>query len=283
MNSGTRRYKRYPKHRDSRAQWLPEIPVHWDVARLKDVSTINESALPEDTDPSREIEYVDIGGVNGLGEIIESETMTFASAPSRARRLVHLGDVIVSTVRTYLRAIASIRESDSRLVVSTGFAVIHPKDRLLPEYAAYVLQAPLFVERVVSESKGVSFPAILETEMSTFEIPIPPPEEQRAIAAFIDRGTAKIDALVAKKERLIELLEEKRSAVNTRAVTKGLDADVPLKGSTVEWLGEVPSNWTLRRLKEVVLKIEQGWSPDCENRPAEIGRVGRVKSRLCQR
>ena len=90
---------------------------------------------------------------------------------------------------------------------------------------------------------------------------IQPLPEQRAIATFLDRETAKIDALVAKKERLIELLQEKRTALISDAVTKGLDPDVPLKDSGVEWLGEIPAHWEIRRLKHTVNKIGSGKTP----------------------
>ena len=87
--------------------------------------------------------------------------------------------------------------------------------------------------------------------MATYELAAPPEPEQRAIAAFLDRETARIDALVAKKERLIELLQEKRTALITRAVTKGLDPNVPMKDSGVEWLGEIPAHWALMVLKQL--------------------------------
>nr|MBP7454590.1 hypothetical protein [Ottowia sp.] len=99
--------------------------------------------------------------------------------------------------------------------------------------------------------------------------PIPTFEEQAAIATFLDRETAKIDALVAEQERLIALLKEKRQAVISHAVTKGLDPSVPMKDSGVEWLGEVPAHWEVVRIKHVVASIEQGWSPQCESYPVE--------------
>jgi type I restriction enzyme S subunit len=133
-------------------------------------------------------------------------------------------------------------------VVSTGFAVVRPEDELTTDYAAYALRAPYFVERVVANSRGVSFPAINESEMATYELAAPPEPEQRAIGAFLDRETARIDALVAKKGRLIELLQEKRTALITRAVTKGLDPNVPMKDSGVEWLDEIPAHWEVKRL-----------------------------------
>ncbi|MGH2830874.1 MAG: hypothetical protein ACRDJM_10365, partial [Actinomycetota bacterium] len=106
------RFNPYPAYKDSGVEWLGEIPAHWDVNRLKHLAVLNPEALTEDTDPTLEIVCVDIGGVDSLGRIIEREQITFASALSRARRLVRDGDVIVGTVRTYLRAIAPISERE---------------------------------------------------------------------------------------------------------------------------------------------------------------------------
>lgn len=271
-------FRSYSTYRESGVEWLGAIPARWEVKRLKHVAALNPEALREDTNPARELTYIDIGGVDNLGRIVVRELMTFASAPSRARRMVRDGDVIVSTVRTYLRAIASIRNPEPDTVVSTGFAVVRPKDELLTDYAAYALRAPHFVERVVANSKGVSFPAINESEMATYEIAVPPIEEQRAIAAFLDRETTRIDALVAKKERLIELLQEQRTALITRAVTKGLDPSVPMKDSGVEWFGAIPAHWGVKRLRNMVNRIQQGWSPDCENREAAYDEWGILKA-----
>src|SRR5207247_5710751 len=129
---------------------------------------------------------------------------------------------------------------------------------LTTDYAAYALRAPYFVERVVANSKGVSFPAINESEMATYEIAAPRESEQRAIATFLDRETARIDALVAKKERVIELLQEQRTALITRAVTKGLDPTVPMKDSGVEWLREIPAHWEVKRLQHLALSPDSG-------------------------
>lgn len=238
-----RRFKPYPAYEDSGVEWLGEIPAHWTARRLKYVARLNPESLPEDTDPGREMVYVDIGGVDSLGRIIERERLTFDAAPSRARRLVKDGDVILSTVRTYLRAIAPIVDPEPGTIVSTGFAVVRPASDVIADYAAYCLRAPYFVERVVANSKGVSFPAINEPELATYEIAIPPECEQRAIAAFLDWETARIDALVAKKHELIALLQEKRTVLITRAVTKGLDPNAPIKDSGIEWLGEIPAHW----------------------------------------
>jgi type I restriction enzyme S subunit len=219
---------------------------------------LNAESLGEDSDPASEMVYVDIGGVDSLGHIIQREALTFASAPSRARRIVRDGDVIVSTVRTYLRAIAPIKDPEPNLVVSTGFAVVRPIDDLTSDFAAYALRAPYFVERVVANSKGVSFPAINESEMATYSLAAPSPQEQRAIVTFLNRETARIDALVAKKERLIELLYEEHTALITRAVTNGLDPNVRMKDSGVESLGRIPAHWAIRRLKTACSRVFVG-------------------------
>ena len=246
----------YPLYRTSSIEELGEIPVHWEVRRLKYLATVNEESLDETTDPDMEMAYVDIGNVDAVEGITGREDLVFEDAPSRARRIVRQGDVIISTVRTYLRAIARIEAADTNVIVSTGFAVIRPR-RLDDGFMAYALRAPYFVERVVASSVGVSYPAINANDLACLDIAFPPLAEQRAIATFLDRETAKIDVLVAKKERLIELLQEKRAALISRAVSKGLDPNVPMKDSGVEWLGEIPEHWEAKRLKHV-LRIIKG-------------------------
>jgi type I restriction enzyme S subunit len=250
-NRQLRRFKRYSAYKDSGVEWLGEIPAHWGVKRIKYLAQVNPDSLSEDADPTREIQYIDIGSVDGLGRIVESTPFTFAVAPSRARRLVEDGDVIISTVRTYLRAIAQIRLPEPGTVVSTGFAVIRPNNHLTTSYAAYALRAPFLVERVVANSKGVSFPAINESELATYELAVPPAHEQQEIGAFLDRKTSTIDMLISKKERVMELLQERRNAKITRAVTLGLESNAPMKDSGIEWLGKIPAHWTTKKLKAV--------------------------------
>jgi type I restriction enzyme S subunit len=99
-----------------------------------------------------------------------------------------------------------------------------------------------------------------------FRIPVPPLPQQRAIADYLDRETARLDALVAAKERVLGLLAEKRRALITRAVTRGLDSRVPLRDSGIPWLGEIPTHWRSMRLRFLMRHLEQGWSPEAENR-----------------
>jgi len=249
---GLRQVKRatYPAYKPSGVEWLGDLPKHWEVRRLKYAASINDEALPGTTDPDYEFNYVDIGNVDAINGIVAREPYRFEDAPSRARRIVHHGDTIVSTVRTYLRAIASIREPDGHLIVSTGFAVVRPRG-IDPQYLSYSLRSPYFVETIVSRSTGVSYPAINASEVSTIAVTVPSAEEQGTIASFLDRETGRIDALIAKKQRQIELLQEKRAALTSHAVTKGLDPNVKMKDSGIEWLGQIPEHWEVWLLKRV--------------------------------
>ena len=139
--------------------------------RLKYAATINDEALSETTDPDYTFQYIDIGNVNSSGEITGTMEISFEESPSRARRLVKSGDVIVSTVRTYLQAIAPVVGSTEDLVVSTGFAVIRPAAAILdPNFAKYALRDTAFLAEVESRSVGVSYPAINSSELGDIRV-----------------------------------------------------------------------------------------------------------------
>lgn len=209
--------------KDSGIDWLGPIPTHWEMKRLKDIVTYNDESLPETTDPAMSIKYVDISSVNLIDGITNVEEFEFEKAPSRARRIVRHGDTIVSTVRTYLKAIAAIRNPEDDLIVSTGFAVVRPRNKVDPEYLGYFLQSQGFIGEVVSKSVGVSYPAINASDLVGIESLLPPLLEQKAIADFLDVKMAEIDALIAKKEELLKLLAEQRAALITNAVTGKID------------------------------------------------------------
>ncbi|WP_202732877.1 restriction endonuclease subunit S [Acinetobacter pittii] len=258
------KYQKYAKYQDSGVEWLGEIPSHWDSKPLKYLCTYNDEVLLETTFKEAEIQYIDIGSVSAVGGISHIEMMIFKDAPSRARRIVKDGDVIISTVRTYLEAIAPIDNPPENLIVSTGFAVIRPNQYLYKGFAAYCLRAKGFIKEVVARSVGVSYPAINSSELVNITIPSVEYSEQVKIANFLDHETAKIDTLIAKQEKLIALLKEKRQAVISHAVTKGLNPNVPVKDSGVEWLGVVPEHWEVCKI-QYYAKIESGHTPSKTN------------------
>jgi type I restriction enzyme S subunit len=236
---------------------------------LKHAASINLSVLAESTDPDYVFDYVDISAVSPDRGIVRRETSTFATAPSRARRLVAQGDTIVSTVRTYLRAVGLV-ENPEHLVVSTGFAVLTPKAGVHPRYLYRAVQSKPFIDSVVARSTGVSYPAISPADLACIPVHLPNVATQRAIADFLDRETERIDELVAKKQRLIELLQEKRSALIGHAVTKGLDPDAPMKDSGTAWFGAIPAHWPVVRLGHFA-HVLNGSTPSRDNAAYWVG------------
>ncbi|MBE9091127.1 restriction endonuclease subunit S [Microcystis aeruginosa LEGE 11464] len=254
----TKKWQPYPTYKDSGVEWLGAIPEHWKVKKLKNVAFINLDTLNEDIQPDYLLTYIDIGNVTSDGSILETQEFQFKQAPSRARRKVKNGDTIISTVRTYLRAISLIKDPPENLIVSTGFAVLSPRAEIDSRFLFRFVQSSEFVEKVVAHSEGVGYPAINPSKLACLPIWLPPLPEQQKIAEFLDQETSKIDKLITKKERLIELLKEKRTALISHAVTKGLNPDVPMKDSGVEWLGKIPEHWKVKRLKFLTRQIIDG-------------------------
>ena len=233
---------------------MSRVPIHWDEKPLKHVVAINTEKLGDSTDADIELEYVDIGNVTLTEGITSTERLRFEVAPSRARRIARDGDTIVSTVRTYLKAVAYISDPPPNLIVSTGFAVLRPSNALRPRFLYRLVQSEAFVQAIVAHSAGVSYPAINPDRcLARSTYLLPPLPEQREIAAWLDDRTRRIDELVAAKRRLIELLAEQRTAVITRAVTKGLNPDAPMKPTGIDWLGKVPKHWTVAQCMRAIV------------------------------
>ena len=199
--------------KNSGVEWIGEIPSHWEVRRVKEVGDINKSTLSEKTPASYEFDYVDIGSVTyGVKGYIK-ERMAFDVAPSRAKRIVQKGDTIISTVRTYLKAIATIDEEVSDLIVSTGFAVISPRKEIVDKFCSYLLTSNCIVDEICALSTGVSYPATNATVIGDLFFLIPPITEQQAIATYLDEKTAHIDRIVSTINSQIDKLKELRKTL----------------------------------------------------------------------
>ena len=251
-------YKPYPAYRDSGAEWIGQVPEHWEVKPIKHVSSCNDDTLPESLSADTQIRYVDISSVSHTDGIANTENFSFGTAPSRARRKAKAGDVIVSTVRTYLKAVAAVGKEHADCVFSTGFAVLRARNEVVePSFLKWLALNELLIQAVESHSEGLSYPAINASELVNLKAVLPSLTEQTIVAATLDRETARIDALITKKTRFIELLKEKRQALITHAVTNGLDPNVKMKDSGVEWLGEVPAHWQIKPLWSVFKPIKR--------------------------
>ncbi len=254
--------KTYEKYKPSGVHWIGNIPAHWNIKKVKYSTSCNKSALSEKTDDEFELEYIDIGSVDSSGRVLSVENHRFIDAPSRARRIVNSGDTIISTVRTYLKAIAFIEPQKPNLICSTGFAVITPdRDLFDSKFLYFVCRSEPFVDEICAVSKGVSYPAVDSGDIRNFYLWIPPIAEQTAIADYLDKETARIDEVVGKKKRLIELLKEESLAIINHAVTRGLDPTAKLKPSNIEWLGDIPEHWDVKPLRYLVEKVGSGVTP----------------------
>lgn len=238
--------KAYPQYKSSGIDWLGEIPSHWDCVKIKNIASCNDSVLPESTDDAKIIDYVEISDVSYENGITGTSQLLFKDAPSRARRITQNGDVIISTVRTYLKAIAQIGASNP--IVSTGFAVIRPQ-RINSTFLFYAMSDNGFLNEVQRYSTGVSYPAITSQDLINLKCALPSKAEQVAIAGYLDEVVAKVDSLIAEKQAQVEDLRKYRTSLITETVTRGLNPNVPIKQTNSEWFPKIPVNWSIEKFK----------------------------------
>jgi type I restriction enzyme S subunit len=229
----------YPEYKDSGVEWLGEIPAHWDVGRLKTLLSVSRER--NGVDPVGEM--LSVSGYRGVEpKKYDAEERKRSDDELIDYRVVRVGQLVVNTM--WLNH-AGLGVSDLEGHVSPAYRCYHIAHRFERGYLHHLLRSAVYIGRYCGLLYGIrpNSLQIKNHDWDSLELIVPPREEQRAIAAFLDRETARIDALVAKQERLIELLQEKRTALITLAATKGLDPTAPMKDSGVEWLGEIPDDW----------------------------------------
>lgn len=249
-----RRFKAYPAYKDSGIEWLGKIPAHWEVKRIKRVFEVVNGATPKSEEPrywDGDIPWVT---PDDLGELTSKELLeprryiTQEGYQSCGTSIVPRGSLVLST-----RApIGHLVIAGVNLCTNQGCrSLVFRKDH--DQNFFYYL---LFSARSELESwgQGSTFKELSKSNLEYIPLVEPPLKEQQLISIFLDRETAKIDALICKKERLIELLQEKRTALISHAVTKGLNPNVPMKDSGIEWLGKIPAHWETVPLKYCAAK-----------------------------
>ena len=199
--------------------YLGDIPSHWEIKKLKFVANFNQNTLPEDTDGQFELKYIDIGNVSSVDGIKEIQYFNFSNAPSRARRIVKYGDIIVSTVRTYLRAITSIKEDYDNCICSTGFAVITPKDNFWQDFVVYAIENESFIAQIIANSQGISYPAINVSQLENLKLAFPSVKEQKEIVDFLKTKLLEIDSIINKKQNIMQKLDTYKKSLIFEYVT----------------------------------------------------------------
>ena len=254
----------HPTYKDSGVEWLGEIPVHWESKVLKRSFRVVNGSTPKSGEPENwngDIPWVtpdDLGKLSGRVLDEPARYITRKGYESCGTQMVGAGSLILST-----RApIGHLAISGTPVCTNQGCRSLVSLYTCSETYFYFQLLATRPV--LEAAGRGSTFRELAREDLESVLLSVPPLDEQRAIAAFLDRETAKIDGLVARKERLIELLQEKRTALITRAVTRGLDPNVTMKDSGVEWLGEIPAHWKVTPLRFACRSIETGGTPSID-------------------
>jgi type I restriction enzyme S subunit len=243
------KYKPYPKYKDSGVEWLGEVPEGWEILKGKRLYTQRkESAKKADIQLAASQKYGVIPQ-ESLMETTGNKVMLAIKGTDNFRH-VEKDDFVIS-LRSFE---GGIEHSTYTGCISPAYTVLSARKKQYPNYYKLLFKSHSYIKALqtatdsLRDGKSITF-----DQFSAIGLPSPPLPEQTQIAAFLNHETAKIDSLIAKQEKLIELLKEKRRAVISHAVTKGMDPNAPMKDSGVEWLGEIPEGWEVKRLKHVAL------------------------------
>ena len=229
------------------------MPSGWRSARLGELAKVNPEQLGNRTDPNYVLKYLDIAAIEQPGAIGASRTLSFAEAPSRARRRARAGDILVSTVRPYLRNFARVRESLSNLVVSTGYAVIRPRDEVDGRFLYQHVLSDGFVEFLKPRMSGSNYPAVKGDDVEAYTLSVPPLAEQRKIAAIL----SSVDDAIEKTQAVIDQVQVVKRGLMQTLLTRGLPGRHTRFRQTE--IGEIPETWEVVQLGQL-FKLTSGKS-----------------------
>ena len=271
------KYRAYESYKDSGVEWLGEIPEHWESLKVKYSADILRGKFTHRprNDPNfydGQHPFIQTGDVANANKFITEYTQTLNDNGYEVSKEFPAG-TLVMTIAANIGDIAILDFNACFPDSIVGFLPSKQTEIFFLYYLFTSMKQQLLTTAVLNTQLNLNIERI-----SNQFTAIPPLEEQKTIARFLDYKTKQIDALIAKKEALLEKLDEKRTALISHAVTKGLDATVPMKDSGIEWLGDIPEHWLMTRLRFLVSKIEQGWSPSCHNQPAEANEWGVLKA-----
>ena len=249
------KYSSYPKYKDSGVEWFDAVPIEWCSSRLKFETTINMGQSPNSDDCNQDRNGLPFLQGNAEFGVRYPKPKQYCPV---ARKVANIGDLLFS-----VRApVGALNLADQMYGIGRGLCAINNVSGLFQGFLWWLI--PVIKTELDSVSTGSTFEAVSAEQVENVVIFKPSIKEQQNISDFLDHETAKIDTLIEKQQQLIKLLKEKRQAVISHAVTKGLNSEAPMKDSGVEWLGEVPEHWNLSSLKHY-------WNVlDCKHLTAEF-------------
>lgn len=261
-------FPRYPEYKDSGVEWLGVVPAHWPLLRLKKFTSFSGGGTPSRDNMSfwnGDIPWVSPKDMKAESIEGAEERITQAGLDASASTLLPQGRLLMVVRSGILKHTIPVALNAIPVAMNQDMKALHfaPQQCLSTFFLRWV-QGLNDVLLQAWAKQGATVESIEHDYLANSLIPLPPLAEQTTIAAFLDRETAKIDALVAEQEMLIALLKEKRQAVISHAVTKGLNPDAPMKPSGIEWLGDVPAHWRLTPLKYLTA-FRSGGTPSKAN------------------
>ncbi len=261
------KYQAYAEYKDSGVEWLEAIPSHWDIKKLKFIANVQPSNIDKKTNegeiPILLCNYTDVYYNDTV-----NVTMEFMKASATEEQIkkftLQAGDTIITKDSEDPNDIAIptfVPEDMVGVVCGYHLSVIRPYDMAYGEFIKRLFECGYARAYFATRSNGLTRYGLGTYALDNIFYPKPPEIEATTIANFLDHETAKINTLIEKQQQLIKLLKEKRQAVISHAVTKGLNPNAPMRDSGVEWLGNVPEHWKVCRIKHVA-KLESGHTPD---------------------
>ncbi|MGI2014498.1 hypothetical protein [Shewanella oncorhynchi] len=243
-------YKAYPEYKDSEIQWIEDIPSHWKIIPIKRFAKLNKARTSES---GEKIIYIGLEDVeSGSGRYLPTEGNSRQTEDSTVG-VFEKGQVLYGKLRPYLRK-AIIANFDG--VCSTEFLVLQSEE-VLPELLQSWLLSTNVTQQIEATCEGAKMPRADWEGIGNIPMPLPPSTEQALIRDKVKTETTRIDDLITKKNRFIELLKEKRQALITHAVTKGLNPHVKMKDSDVGWIGKIPEHWEVKPFFSLLTELKR--------------------------
>lgn len=252
------KYKAYPEYKDSGVEWLGEIPVHWRINKLRYLFTFGKGlTITKENLQDEGISCINYGEIHSKYGFEISPLINLLKCVDKkylkdnSDSLLLKGDIIFADTSEDVDSSGNFSQLISDDIVFAGYHTIiaKPSNRKNWRFYAYLLDSKELRSQVRHAVKGVKVFSITQAILRGLSVWLPTDDEQEKIAGFLDHETAKIDILIEKQQQLIELLKEKCQAMISHAVTKGLNPDVPMKDSGIEWLGEIPEDWNFSQVK----------------------------------
>lgn len=244
--------EKYLSYKDSGVQWLGEIPSHWKVKKIRHILSLANEKTKESGG-----ELLSLSQYAGVTPKTDSNVGIRAAEDTTGYNIVHKGQFVMNIMLAWNGSYA-VSEYDG--IISPAYCVFDFTRECDRRYYNYLLRMKVYSGAFKTESKGIidSQLRLYPQYFKNFPLIVPPIEEQRSMATYLDKATAEIDRAIAQQQRMIDLLNERKQIIIQRAVTKGLDENVEMKNSGIEWIGEIPVNWEVCKLKHLFKRIADG-------------------------